>query len=98
MRKRITAFITALVMLFSMSSLFAYADNESDAQAALDEIRGEQSALNSELQKGKAVENDLNKEIKALEANIATLNLEISVQASILRRKKLITLSCSSIR
>ncbi|PWM67309.1 MAG: peptidase M23 [Eubacteriales Family XIII. Incertae Sedis bacterium] len=78
MRKRITAFITALVMLFSMSSLFAYADNESDAQAALDEIRGEQSALNSELQKGKAVENDLNKEIKALEANIATLNLEIS--------------------
>lgn len=53
MRKRITAFITALVMLFSMSSLFAYADNESDAQAALDEIRGEQSALNSELQKGK---------------------------------------------
>ena len=78
MRKRITAFITALVMLFSMSSLFAYADNESDAQAALDEIRGEQSALNSELQKGKAVENDLNKEIKALEANIATLNLKIS--------------------
>ncbi len=78
MRKRITAFITALVMLFSMSSLFAYADNESDAQAALDEIRGEQSVLNSELQKGKAVENDLNKEIKALEANIATLNLEIS--------------------
>ena len=78
MRKRITAFITALVMLFSMSSLFAYADNESDAQAALDEIRGEQSALNSELPKGKAVENDLNKEIKALEANIATLNLEIS--------------------
>lgn len=78
MRKRITAFITALVMLFSMSSLFVYADNESDAQAALDEIRGEQSALNSELQKGKAVENDLNKEIKALEANIATLNLEIS--------------------
>lgn len=78
MRKRITAFITALVMLFSMSSVFAYADNESDAQAALDEIRGEQSALNSELQKGKAVENDLNKEIKALEANIATLNLEIS--------------------
>ena len=53
MRKRITAFITALVMLFSMSSLFAYADNESDAQAALDEIRGEQSALNSELQKGR---------------------------------------------
>ena len=51
MRKRITAFITALVMLFSMSSLFAYADNESDAQAALDEIRGEQSALNSELQR-----------------------------------------------
>lgn len=78
MKKRITASLLVLVMLLSLSSLLAYADAESDAQAALDKIRGEQSELNSELSKGKKVESDLNKEIKALEGNIATLNLEIS--------------------
>lgn len=78
MKKRITAGFLVLVMLLSLSSLLAYADAESDAQAALDKIRGEQSELNNELSKGKKIESDLNKEIKALEGNIATLNLEIS--------------------
>jgi len=61
----------------------SYADDEVDEvdvsaqQQALSEINQQKSALKTEINSGKAVVNDLNKEIKALEGKIALSQFEI---------------------
>lgn len=77
MIKKITAYILVLAMIFSCAVIISYGDELSNAQNELDSVRKEQEALKAELKKGQAVENSLNKEIRSLESNIATLNLEI---------------------
>lgn len=77
MIKKITAYILILAMIFSCTVIISYGDELSSAQNELDSVRKEQEALKAELKKGQAVENSLNKEIRSLESNIATLNLEI---------------------
>lgn len=75
-KKIISVFLIAMLLIGS--SVISFADRtEDEIQAELKAIQEEKAALQQTLNSGTAVENSLLKEVRALDANIATLNLEI---------------------
>lgn len=77
MFKRITAYILIAILIITATAV-SFADrSEEEIQAELKSIQNEKAALQQTLNSGTAVENGLLKEVRELDAKIATLNLDI---------------------